>query len=172
MTQKKEIEISQRMVLKDDVYFYEVHQWTLTFDDYGRQLKKENHRVIYRKVAEQDGLTKTMTLQVIIQKPLLNTTEPNQFVIFLARYTITIPDEAKYRHCWLKKIGSTVIVNVLGRGSYPLSLKEDHVAIIEQIGKDKRIGPKRAKELLEAKQAYLVRQKGKTFQFCAYESRL
>lgn len=171
MSRKKEIEISRKMVLKDGQFFYEVHQWTLVYDDWDKA-RKTNHRVVYRNVAETDGLTKSMTLQIVIQKPLLNTTEPNQFVLFLAKYTITIPEEARYRHCWLKKVESRVIVNVLGKISYPLSLKEDNIAIVEKIGKDKRIGPKRAKELLDAKKAYLVRQRGRTFQFCAYESRL
>lgn len=174
MSRQKEISIG-KLIVKDGEYVYEVTQWLMVYDEILNKWNKTNKRVIYKTVPEHDGCTKSLTFQAIIKKPMRNTYEDNPpSAFFLAKYICKVPEEKKYKNYWLKKVwaktvGLKIVCSVMPTHAFILSLTDE---FFEQIGKESRISVKKAKAMLDAKEAVLVEKHGDTYQFCAYDARL
>lgn len=166
-SRSKEISIG-KLIVKDNQYVYEVTHWLMVYDAVLDRWNKTNKRITYETVPEHDGCTKSLTFQAIIKKPMLNTFTPQSWY-FLANFTVKIPKERKYTHYWLKKSEGQIILSVLPSHSHPLSLTHEFV---EQVAKEKRISLKKAKTMLNAKEAVYVEKHGDTYRICTYNVRM
>jgi len=167
MSRRKEISIG-KLIVKDNQYVYEVTHWLMVYDAVLDRWNKTNKRVTYETVPEHDGVTKSLTFQAIIKKPMQNTFEP-QNAFFLAKYIVKVPEEEKYTHYWLKKSNGHIVCSVLPSHSFILSLKHE---FFTEVGKPKRISLEKAQALLKAKEASLVEKFGGSYQICTYNVRI
>jgi len=166
-SRKKEISIG-KLVVKDNQYVYEVTQWLMVYDAVLDRWNKTNKRIIYQTVQEHDGVTKSLTFQAIIKKPMQNTYEP-QSAFFLAKYIVEVPKEKKYTHYWLKKVNGQIVCSVLPSHAFILSLTHE---FFSEVGKPKRISLEKAQALLKGGEATLIEKHGTSYKICTYNVRL